>query len=362
MKAFVTGGAGFIGRRVVQKLIQRGYEVTALVHSQRSANLVQSFGAQPAWGDINARASMVHAMTGSDVVFHMAAWYKLGDRNWEKTERINVDGTRNVLELAYQLKIPRIVYTSTLAVYGNTHGYEPDESYIPSAGPFATEYDRTKHIAHYEVALPLIQQGAPVIIVMPGGVFGPGDTSMMGEMLTMYYRGLMPVIPGAEFTWTYAHVDDVAEGHILAAEKGAPGQSYHLAGPPLDLRQTAELWAKVLGRNPPLAYVPARFVTPTEPVVDLLSQVLPLPPLFNRDTIAILDHTYLGRSDKARRELGWSTRPLEEGFRETFAAIAATTQPVELRLPKFSRRQSAGLALGLGFSLMAAYLILRRRN
>jgi len=140
----VTGGTGFIGRRVVQKLIERGYQVQALVRSRSGAAELDAMGAQPVWGDIIASESMHDAIRGSAVVLHLAAWYKIGAKDTRKAEMINVQGTQNVLELAFNLGVPRILYTSTIAVYGDTHGVMPDESYVPPTGPFLTEYDRTK--------------------------------------------------------------------------------------------------------------------------------------------------------------------------------------------------------------------------
>ena len=183
MKAFITGGTGFIGRRLVERLVQRGDQVQALVRSQKGAADLQAMGAQPVYGDVTDRETMREGMKGCDVVFHLAGWYKLGGRNIGEGEAINVEGTRNTLELAYELGISKIIYTSTVAVFGDTHGSLPDESYQGPEGPFLTEYDRTKWIAHYKVAHPLIEKGAPVIILMPGVVYGPGDPSLVGDLM-----------------------------------------------------------------------------------------------------------------------------------------------------------------------------------
>jgi nucleoside-diphosphate-sugar epimerase len=361
MEVFITGGSGFIGQRIIEKLIQRGDHVTALVHSQHSASLVQSLGATPAWGDINARGSMRHAMQGKDIVYHLAAWYKLGDRNRGKTERINVDGTRNVLEMAVELGIPKIIYTSTVAVYGDTHGFVPDENYRPQIASFLTEYDRTKHIAHYDVALPLIEQGAPIIIVLPGGVYGPGDTSLVGQMMKLYYRGLFPLVIGPELTLTFAYVDDIAEGHLLAAEKGRIGESYHLTGPAMRMGEAMRLWAQITQRRPPLAEIPARWVKPLAPVVDAIATLLPLPEVLSRDAITILEATYLANSDKAHRELGWTVRSPIEGFRETFDFIGHEIQPLPVLVTPPTRRQKAILSLAIGVGVLALWLQSKRK-
>lgn len=318
MKAFVTGGTGFIGGHVVRKLQARGAEVVALARGSSPA--LEALGAQVVRGDIGDVESMRGAMRGCDVVYHLAGWYKIGSRTPADGRRINVEGTRNVLTLAHQLGVPRIVYTSTVAVTGDSRGRMADES-SPYGGPFLTVYDRTKWLAHHRVAVPLIQKGAPIIIVMPGGVYGPGDTSVVGEMLTLFCRGLLRVLPAPETAFTFAHVEDVAEGHILAAERGQVGESYILAGPAATLGELVRLWARLTGRRPPVLTVPAGLIRPFVPVMTAVGRVVPLPQTFTGEAARSLGVTYLARADKARAALGWQPRSLEEGMRETLARM-----------------------------------------
>ena len=241
MKYFVTGATGFIGGRLVRQLRAAGHEVRALVRTPSKAPDLAGLGVSLHPGDITDKESMRAAMRGSDGVFHLAAWYRIGARPGERrlAERINVQGTRNVLELIGDLGVPKGVYTSTLAVFGDTEGWVGDESYRHS-GPWLSEYDRTKWRAHYEVAVPLIQAGLPLVIVQPGVVYGPGDPSVIGNLLRQYLRRTLPIRPhGAAFCW--GHVDDTAHGHILAMDKGRAGQSYILAGPPHTLEEALEI-------------------------------------------------------------------------------------------------------------------------
>lgn len=323
MKAFVTGGTGFIGRAVVRKLIERGYSVNALARSESGAERLRAIGAAVSLGDITDRESMREGMLGSDVVFHIAGLYQFTPEALARAESVNVDGTRNVLELAVELGIPRIVYTSTVAVFGDTRGEIPDETYY-AGGPFLSEYDRTKWVAHYEVAEPLIAKGAPIVIVMPGGVYGPGDSSMIAEMMRLFYRGMLPVLPGPETVLTYAYVDDIAEGHILAAEKGRIGESYILTGPAVPLGEMVDFWAQLTGKPRPAAHIPARFARGLAPVANRAQPALSLPQAFSGAAFSSLGAAYAGRSDKARAELGWRPRPIQAGMRETFEWIAAT--------------------------------------
>jgi dihydroflavonol-4-reductase len=360
MKAFVTGGTGFIGQHVVRKLRERGYEVVALVRSPLSepARRLAGMGAEVVAGDIVDIESMRAPMAGSDIVFHIAAWYKIGDPNPAQAEIINVGGTRKVLRLAYELDIPKIIYTSTLAVFGDTKGQLVDESYY-QGGPFLSEYDRTKWLAHYKVALPLMEKGAPITIVMPGGVYGPGDTSSVAAMMRLFYRGL-PFLPGPETTLTYAHVEDIAEGHILAAEKGEIGESYILAGPAIPLGEMFEFWGYLTGKRAPHLYVPASWVRPTAPLMGAMASVISLPAVFSQEATEVLGATYMARADKARSELGWQTRPLQTGMLETFAWIAETesVRQVDNEIEK----QVAGVALLAAVVLLLLWLLGRRRG
>jgi dihydroflavonol-4-reductase len=360
MKAFVTGGTGFLGSHLVRKLLDRGDQVNMIVRSGKDAEIWEAAGAKAYLGDTLLKESMRNAMQGCDVVFHAAGWYKLGAAGAEKAEDINVRGTRNVLGLAYELGIPKIIYASSLVVFGDTHGQLVDENYVMPPAPFLTEYDRTKWEAHYSVALPLIHKGAPVTIVMPGAIYGPGDHSLVGEMMKRFYFGQLPVVPGPEATVTYAHVDDIAEGHILAAEKGEPGETYIIAGPVVPFGQMVKIWADITGKPAPSIEIPAAYFKPFAPLVGLVESIVPLPEIYSQEAIAIMDASYTGRADKAKQELGWQPRPLREGMRETFDWIAQNVPAPQPDVAK--RRQIAALSLGAGLGLLLVWLLTRRRK
>jgi dihydroflavonol-4-reductase len=354
MKAFVTGGTGFIGQHVVRKLLERGYDVAALARSDSSAATLQAAGAQVVRGDISDKAAMRAGMAGVDVVFHIAAWYKVGDPDWLQAERINVGGTRNVLTLAVELEVPRIVYVSTIAVFGDTQGQLPTED-DELAGNFRTEYERTKWLAHYKVAVPLIEEGAPIIIVMPGGAYGPGDHSFLGQLMTMFYRGV-PVVTGPETAFTYAHVEDIAEGIVLAAEKGELGETYILAGPAAPLGEIVDFWSYLTGKPAPLVRVPSAVINKLAPLMDAVGSVVPLPRMFAGETLRSAGATYIASAAKARAELGWKPRPLQAGMMETFDWIAANSPPPPLDA---RQRRLAGVALLAAAALFIAWLFSR---
>jgi dihydroflavonol-4-reductase len=359
MKAFVTGGTGFIGQHVVRQLVERGYDVVALARSEEGAATLRRLGAEVAYGDITDVTSMRPTMRDSDVLFHLAAWYKLGSRDWYNAESINVGGTRKVLRLAQELGVPKIIYTSTVAVFGDTKGELVDESYY-SEGPFITEYDRTKWLAHHKVAVPFIERGAPIVIVMPGGVYGPGDPSINSELLRRFYQGKLPAVPGPETTWTYAHVEDVATGHILAAEKGRIGESYILAGPAIPLGEMVDFLAYLTGKRAPLLRIPARLLRPLAPLAGMLHSLLPLPNVMSEEAVRSLGTTYMARADKARAELGWQPRSLHDGMVETLTHFSRTSPPTS---PLVTReRKIAGITLAAVASLLLIWYLSQRRR
>ena len=255
-------------------------------------------------------------MTGVDVVFHVAAWYKIGIKPGDgpKMYAINVEGTRNAIGLAVELRTPKIVYTSTIALFGNTHGQLPDESYHGEFRSLTSEYERTKWMAHYDVALPLAQKGAPLVIVQPGPIVGEGDGSYIPLMYQMYLKRV-PFMPGKNSGLSWTHVDDVAEGHILAMEKGRVGECYILAGQPLTYRAAMQMWQLVTGVSASRVWLPDRLVSATARWMSWLERSgLRIPP--GAEAVRTLaNYTFYGSSAKAMRELGWSPRPIEETFR-----------------------------------------------
>lgn len=267
-------------------------------------------------GDVTDPASLVPALRGLDGVFHLAGWYKVGARDRRPGERINVQGTRNVLEAMAEAGVPRGVYTSTVAVFSDTRGRLVNETYRHD-GPWLSEYDRTKWAAHYEVAEPMMRRGLPLVVVQPGLTYGPGDTSSLRDALLMYLRRRLPMVPaGTEFCW--GHVDDTARGHVLAMEKGRPGESYIIAGPRHSFREAFEMAERITGIRAPRLHPSPGTMRAMARVMDVVGAVVPLPAAYTGESLRVVAGvTYLGSNAKAKRELGYAPRPLEEGLRET---------------------------------------------
>jgi len=312
MKYFLTGATGFLGGVLARQLREDGHEVHASIRNPQKASELQSLGIRLFTGDVTDKESMREGMQGVDGVFHVAGWYKIGVRDKSDGQRVNVQGTRNVLELMKELRIRKGVYTSTVAINSNTHGDLKDEKYR-FTGKHISEYDRTKAAAH-EVAEQFIKQGLPLVIVMPGGIYGPGDTSALRTTLIQYLQGKLPMLPTtAGFCW--AHVEDTARGHILAMEKGVNGETYILAGEPHTYQDAFTLASHITGRSAP------RFVA--HHIFKLMSILVRpfdawLPETYTSETMRILSGvTYWGDNTKAKRFLGYNPRPLTEGLEST---------------------------------------------
>ena len=244
MKVLLTGATGFVGGVLARKLVAAGHLVRAVVRSPGKARDLADMGIEIHQGDVTEKASMRGPMSGVDGVYHVAGWYKIGTRDKSDAVRINVDGTRHVLELASELGIPRTVYTSTLAVNSDTHGRVVDESYR-FTGRHITVYDQTKADAH-RVAEDFIARGLPVVIVQPGLIYGPGDTSGVRTLLLDYLQRKLPLIP-KQTSFAWAEVEDIARGHMLAMEKGEPGRNYFVCGPVHTLVEGLEIAQSITG-------------------------------------------------------------------------------------------------------------------
>jgi nucleoside-diphosphate-sugar epimerase len=316
VKYFVTGATGFVGGRVARLLMEEGHQVVAVVRDPSRARALADLGVSIYQGDVTDRESLHAPMVGVDGVYHIAGWYKIGTRDKSAGMRVNVQGTRNVLQVMKDLAIPRGVYTSTLAVFSDTHGRMVDETYRYD-GPHLTEYDRTKWLAHYEVAEPMIQAGLPLTIVQPGLIYGPGDTSSVHTTLVQYLQRRLPMVPSrTAFCW--AHVDDVARGHLLAMDRGVSGQTYIIAGPGHTLVDALGLAQSITGISAPRLHAAPSLMKAMAAAMSVVEMAVPVPETYSGESLRTLaGTTYLGSNARARRELGYLPRPLAEGLAET---------------------------------------------
>jgi nucleoside-diphosphate-sugar epimerase len=221
----------------------------------------------------------------------------------------------------FEAGVARIVYVSTVNVFGNTAGQVVDESYERPPGDYLSYYDETKYLSH-QVALDRIKKGVPIVIVQPGGVYGPGDHSEVGNVIEQVRSGKLKALPFAGLGLNLVHVDDVAAGIVLALEKGEIGESYVLGGEISTMRGLVDKVADIEGCKPPKRELPSGVIKLAAPAGPVVGPLMGFPPNF-RELISASDGvTYWAKDDKAREKLGYAPRDLETGLKETLAATA----------------------------------------
>jgi len=316
MKAFVTGGTGFIGKQLVRKLRERGDEVVALVRTPSKAT---DLDAEIVQGDLSDEDAIRQGVQGCDSVFHVGATYKVGIPKTEHAAMYdaNVKGTERVIDNAVEAGVQRIVYVSTGNVYGNTRGQVVDETYVrPQPPDFLSYYDETKYLAH-QAALERIKAGAPVIIAQPGGVYGPGDPSELGNMIDQARTGKLKLrlFPDAGFNFIY--VDDVADGLLLVHDKGRIGEAYNIAGEKATMGDLVDKTCELVGRKPPKATMPPALMKMAIPIGPVVGKIMGFPPNLGELIKTSDGVTFWMTDQKARDELGFAPRDLDSGLRQT---------------------------------------------
>jgi nucleoside-diphosphate-sugar epimerase len=322
MRAFVTGATGFIGGHLVRRLRARGDHVVALVRSDPASATFRDPDVELATGDVSDPTAVRRALDGCEAVFHVAGVYRVGIRRRERPAMFdaNVRGTEVVLNCAAEAGVPRIVYVSTCNVFGNTRGRIIDESYErPAADGFLSYYDETKYLAH-RAATDRIHRGVPIVIVQPGGVYGPGDHSEVGWMLEQIRRRRLWFRLFPDLGMTFVHVEDVAQGIVLAHERGKLGESYVLGGEIATMGDLIDRASALLGRRPPRRTVPAPLITMAAPLGPLGATLLGTPPNLAEAARAARAVTYWATDAKARQELEYAPRSLDVGLRQTLSA------------------------------------------
>jgi dihydroflavonol-4-reductase len=311
VRVFVTGGAGFIGGAVVRRLLAGGHGVTAVVRGTGRARSPE--GATVVTGDLSDAAVLAGQIAGHDAVVHVAGSYRIGLRPSERPAMwdSNVGATERVIDAAVAAGAARIVHVSTVNAFGNTRGRVVDESYVRNvADGFLSWYDETKYRAH-EAALARIAKGLPVLVAMPGGVYGPGDHFAAGRMLEQAYRGSLGIVAFGETGLTWVHVEDAAAGIVGVLERGRIGQSYVVSGPTHRLREAYAIATAAGGHRKPRFEVPAALLRG-------LARLPGSPATLREAVSASAGVTYWASYDKAARELGYEPRGLEQGVRDAW--------------------------------------------
>ena len=317
----MTGGTGFIGGHLVRKLRERGDDVVALVRSPDKAADLKRAGAELIEGDLTSVDAIRRGVEGADACFHGAAIYKIGikESQHEEMYETNVRGTERVLDAAAQAGVPKTVYVSTINVFGNTGGEVVEESYKRPGNDFLSYYDRTKYEAH-QVALDRIGKGAPIVIVQPGGVYGPDDHSEIGNLIDQFRSGRLVMLPFPETGFNLVYVEDVADGCIQAYDSGKAGESYVLGGEITTFRGLIDKVAQIEGKKSPKRALPTGMMKAIAPAGPVVGKLMGLPPNIGELIRASDGVTYWAKDDKARSQLGYAPRDLDTGLRQTLGA------------------------------------------
>jgi dihydroflavonol-4-reductase len=319
MRAFVTGGSGFVGGALVRQLRGRGEEVVAVIRHASRGDRLRELGCEVVEGDLATipHEALSAAMHGCDAVFHLAGRYRIGipASAHAAMYATNVVATEHVLDAAISARVPRITHASTGNVYGGRHIQVVDETYRrPQPPTFLSYYDETKYLAHV-AADERIAAGAPIVIALLGTVYGPRDPSQLGEVVAQAMAGTLPAVTIPDLGLNMVHVEDVAAGILLVHDRGRIGESYNLGGVKATVREVVRLAAAAGGHRPPRLTMPTWLLRAISPLGGIIGPVMGVAPNLH-EVIRAADRVSYGVSDaKARRELGYKTRDLDAGLR-----------------------------------------------
>ncbi len=316
----VTGGSGFLGSAVVRALVRRGLSVRALVRTSSPSGNLEGLDCESFIGDLLDENSLKAALRGVRHLFHVAADYRLWARDPSVILRVNVDGTRNLMRQALLAGVERIVYTSsvaTLKVAGATMPVDEIASLDPKEA--IGSYKLSKTLAERAVQEMVVQESLPAIIVNPTTPIGPHDIrpTPTGRMLLDAARGKIPAY--VDTGLNFAHVDDIAEGHLLAFEHGRIGERYILGGQNLMLQDLLTDIAKLTGRRAPWLKLPRGPLFPLAFGAEAMAHLTSKEPLLTLDGLRMSRYRMFFTSAKAERELGYRSRPYLEGVIDALA-------------------------------------------
>jgi nucleoside-diphosphate-sugar epimerase len=314
MKTLVTGANGFTGSHLVKALQQRGDEVVGLVRKSSNLSRLSGCQVQLVYGDICDRAALESAMSGVDWVFHTAAYVELGLVDAAKMARVNVEGTRAVMEVAQAVGVAKVVYCSTIGVYGDTRGRVIDETFQREQADFSSAYDGTKYEAQ-QIVDHLAVEGLPVVSILPSGIFGADDPHF-GPVMKQFLKGGLKVWAGGDRITGIVHVDDLASAMILAAEKGKPGEHYIISAGDLTTREMFAILSQESGVPVPNE-APKSIVRLAGNILDPIGRLLKWQPPLSRERVHyIYDRCVRVDASKARQELGWQPRSVAQTLKE----------------------------------------------
>ncbi len=315
----VTGASGFVGSAVARKLAERGYRVRVLMRKSSPKTNLAGLDAEPVEGDMMDAASMRRAMQGARYLFHVAADYRLWARDPEEIVRNNREGTRNAMEAALAESVEKVVYTSSVATLKPIAGQSVGEDSRHDEQTAIGAYKRSKVVAERLVEAMIAERTLPATIVSPSTPIGPRDVkpTPTGRILVEAATGRMPAY--VDTGLNLAHVDDVADGHLLALDKGKIGERYILGGQDATLAEMLGQIAELSNRKPPRINLPRAPLYPIAYAAEAFASLTGKEPFVTIDALNMSKYHMFFSSAKAERELGYKAQPYREALHDALA-------------------------------------------
>jgi dihydroflavonol-4-reductase len=298
---------------LVPELLKEGQQVRALVLPGEDDSPLRSLGVEIHWGDLRDESSLLSALSGVDLCYHLAGINSFWMPRTRDYYEVNVEGVRRLLKAARQAGVKRVVHTSSAVTIGERRGEMGNEATI-HRGYFLSHYERSKYLGEKE-ALAMAQKGLEVVVVNPTSAYGPGRTRGSGKVFLDFLRGRLPGIFGGKINLLY--IEDMVKGHLLAAERGKSGERYILAGENLPMEETFRVAAEMAGSS----RIPSRLPTPLVWAISWAGHATSLftrrPPRLPRDQVRAMLHGICVDHSKAKRELGMEFTPFRVGLART---------------------------------------------
>ncbi len=321
MTTLVTGATGFVGAAVVRRLLARGTAVRVLAREASDRRNRAGLEVETVAGDLRDRASLEKAARGCVALYHVAADYRLWVREPETIYRVNVEGSRDLLRAAAEAGVARMVYTSSVATLGLKRDGTPADETTPVAfGDMIGHYKRSKYLAEEEVRRLIADEGLPVVIVNPSTPIGPRDVkpTPTGRVIVEAAAGRMPAF--VDTGLNVVHVEDVAEGHLLAFDRGRVGERYVLGGRDMTLAEILAVIAPLVGRRPPRVRIPHDLILPLAHAAEAWARLRRKgEPFVTVDGIRMAKKRMFFSSARAESELGYTARPAEHALEDAVA-------------------------------------------
>lgn len=328
MKAFVTGASGFIGSALVAELLRQGHTVVALVRQRRQFDQMRALGVHPVWCDLYNLAALAKGMADCEVVFHLAGENKWGVLDPRPMMKANIAGTLCVAQAAQQAGVRRLVYTSSAATIGEAKGTLGRED-SPYRGWSMSYYEATKRSAEEVIRR---VDGLEIVTVNPSSVQGPGRVAGTGKIMLAIINGTLPVFVDTRFS--ICHITDCVQGHILAAERGQPGERYILSGATVTTGEVFGQLAEITGLELRPRYIPHWLAMVGAAIVERIAWWRGKDPSWSREKMAAILHGHHFDGSKATRELGLVYTPLSQALWETVQWYRANGL-IRRSLPRF---------------------------